>query len=435
MSTEKKHVGFKDNDKWDKLAKEELDELDKEIEAEKAESDRKLGISNFKTQQQEKDEAVRSAARLAKDAADKQNEFMEKSKYVFDGDENKSVIITHESIGIEKRVVSIKNASKCSYTLHSSLNGMVKVFIESCSDTRVYLECKLVTSHVEISHCEQVELVVKETVHTVQADLSDGVTVKYLPKTFVATDSTPTLGTVDVTQVKNPRVIHSGVKNMMVQCVGEDVATIELSTTADYIADGAVANGAITAEEVQFVTQLIKGKLLTERTIRVGQMLTTEREMAELGISNATVDPKKILMFECEKHKEEGNEAFKAREYTQAVVFYTQAIDKAVDLLGPDGLPLALRHMSYCNRAACYLKLGHLEKALDDANACLALCPTFSKALFRKGMALHALKRYEEALPVLEQCLKTEPNNAQVKQAVKFCEVNLQKKYSMQHAM
>ena len=41
-------------------------------------------------------------------------------------------------------------------------------------------------------------------------------------------------------------------------------------------------------------------------------------------------------------------------------------------------------------------------------------------------MALHAMGKWEEALPVLGATLKLEPKNEQVKTAIRFAEVKLQ---------
>jgi len=71
--------------------------------------------------------------------------------------------------------------------------------------------------------------------------------------------------------------------------------------------------------------------------------------------------------------------------------------------------------------------MGHHENALEDAVHCVELQPSYIKGHFRKGLALHAMKRYDEAMPCLVEALRMEPNNKQVQQAVKFCEVNLAK--------
>ena len=56
---------------------------------------------------------------------------------------------------------------------------------------------------------------------------------------------------------------------------------------------------------------------------------------------------------------------------------------------------LSIYLSSHCsNRAACSLKLGQPESALEDAKRCSDLNPNFVKGFFRQGLALHALERY-----------------------------------------
>lgn len=84
----------------------------------------------------------------------------------------------------------------------------------------------------------------------------------------------------------------------------------------------------------------------------------------------------------------------------------------------------------YSNRAACFLKLGQHDRALEDANQCVKVHPTFVKGHFRKGLSLHAMKRYPEALPALGRALDLEvPKNKQsikqIKDAIRFAEAKL----------
>jgi len=123
---------------------------------------------------------------------------------------------------------------------------------------------------------------------------------------------------------------------------------------------------------------------------------------------------------ECELQKKKGNEAFGLGEYAQAAMYYSLALDKATEL---QSSTIDFVHVLYSNRAACFLKLGHHDKALDDANNALKLEPLYVKALFRKGLAYHAMKQYKEALPVLAEAHKLEPKNKQIKQALQFAEV------------
>ena len=70
--------------------------------------------------------------------------------------------------------------------------------------------------------------------------------------------------------------------------------------------------------------------------------------------------------------------------------------------------------------------MGNPEKALEDAEACCKADPGYVKGVFRKGMALHAMGKHEEALPVLAKSLEIEPKNKQIKQALQFCEIKME---------
>jgi tetratricopeptide (TPR) repeat protein len=161
-----------------------------------------------------------------------------------------------------------------------------------------------------------------------------------------------------------------------------------------------------------------------------------------------TQDEIKEVVDECEQNKTRGNEAFGAGEYGQAILLYSLALDKADELPdagGADDGPSANskkkststqlfpRDVLYSNRSACFLKLGQHEKALDDADLALACNPNNVKAGFRKGLALHAMGRYREALPVLAESYRLEPKNKQIQQALQFCEVRLQHEMRKTH--
>lgn len=76
-----------------------------------------------------------------------------------------------------------------------------------------------------------------------------------------------------------------------------------------------------------------------------------------------------------------------------------------------------LLHMCYSNRAACFLKLGQLEKALMDADNCIATAPAeFVKGHFRRGLALHAMGKYADALPSLGKALRLEDPKKKVRE-------------------
>lgn len=258
--------------------------------------------------------------------------------------------------------------------------------------------------------------------------------------------------------------------------------------------------GNATAEEVQFITSVVDGELVTEKVLTTGETKgmkqgarpITERELKVLerkksqieealdeklkdmiqikdGSTNGktvvasksettenggsddvveevyastTKDEIDAIVASIEEQKAKGNEAFTSGEYAQAVLFYTMALDRAADL--PDATSvneklsskegggettsleqLFPRHIVLSNRSACFLKLGHHEKALKDGGDAELLDPTYVKGIFRKGLALHAMGRYEEAIKSLARAQKLEPKNKQIKQALQFAEVRM----------
>lgn len=71
------------------------------------------------------------------------------------------------------------------------------------------------------------------------------------------------------------------------------------------------------------------------------------------------------------------------------------------------------RHVYYSNRCACYLQLGEISKALDDAKKCVDLNPVFVKGHLRLACCLHKLDNNEAAKDVYRQVLKLDPTNAE----------------------
>ncbi|PHJ14650.1 tetratricopeptide repeat domain containing protein [Cystoisospora suis] len=69
--------------------------------------------------------------------------------------------------------------------------------------------------------------------------------------------------------------------------------------------------------------------------------------------------------------KAQGNAAFQAGKYEEAVDFFSQAIK-----LTPDDAVL------YSNRSGAYASLNKLEEALQDANMCVKLRPTWGKVSY-----------------------------------------------------
>lgn len=83
----------------------------------------------------------------------------------------------------------------------------------------------------------------------------------------------------------------------------------------------------------------------------------------------------------------------------------------------------------YSNRAACYTKLGAMPEGLKDAEKCIELDPTFSKGYTRKGAVQFFMKESDKALETYKEGLKHDPNNQELLDGIKRCDILLHSCY------
>ena len=88
--------------------------------------------------------------------------------------------------------------------------------------------------------------------------------------------------------------------------------------------------------------------------------------------------------------KAQGNDAFKAGEFSKAEELYGKGIEAAPE-----------NHVLYANRAASLLAQEKFEDAKSDCEKCLAIEPTFYKATLRLATALKELGEVKQAVVVL----------------------------------
>jgi stress-induced-phosphoprotein 1 len=75
-----------------------------------------------------------------------------------------------------------------------------------------------------------------------------------------------------------------------------------------------------------------------------------------------------------------------ANNFPEAIELHTEAIK-------PDGN----NHFLYSDRSIAHLSHGDVEAALSDGIKCIEVNPDLPESYSRKGAALHALKRFDEA--------------------------------------
>jgi tetratricopeptide (TPR) repeat protein len=98
-----------------------------------------------------------------------------------------------------------------------------------------------------------------------------------------------------------------------------------------------------------------------------------------------------------EDWKKEGNKAFTAKKYEEAVRCYTEAIK-----IDPQD------HSFFSNRATSHYHLGQYLQCISDCETCVSIKKNFTKAMRRKAMACHQILRFSDAVSTLKVALEYE---------------------------
>jgi small glutamine-rich tetratricopeptide repeat-containing protein alpha len=133
----------------------------------------------------------------------------------------------------------------------------------------------------------------------------------------------------------------------------------------------------------------------------------------------STNPSKESLEKEAEEKKALGNAAITAKDYNNAIQYYTEAID-----LSPDG---PNSHIYYSNRAAAYTFQNEFELAIMDCESSIGLKNDFSKAYSRLGLCNFKLERYEEAVAAYEKLVELEPSNSTFQDELRKAKRKLEK--------
>lgn len=120
-----------------------------------------------------------------------------------------------------------------------------------------------------------------------------------------------------------------------------------------------------------------------------------------------------------DQYKAKGNDAFKVKNYTEAIAMYSKAIE-----IEPKGVAAGAL---YSNRAASYSALGQHEKALADSDLCISCRPDWLKGHYRKGVALEALGRIDEAVKAFQDAQKQE-SSPEVNDKIQFLNEAIRKR-------
>ena len=399
------------HDKWQKFTDEEVHKIQLEEETLKKEME-KLTVANAmeektKRIQNEKKEMLREAKKRWEES---EGEEMSR-RVVIEKETEVTRAISEEELEQNSKSLHFREVTKCSYEIKKCAKP-TKLFIESAKDTTISCAGVVKTSTMEIWNCSNCEITFESgaaSTKTTQIDECENVTLLF--------PSRNTIGSIYHATTSGLSLVFTD-ESML---DGRNIHLVEVDEKEENNVDGGSGGGGGGGEGGsnnnsrvrQHVTRFVNGEILTERVIRgKDEFPTTARELNANSVEEAEAKAKEERRA---ANKAKGNEAFKTGDYGSAIAHYELSLqDTELD---------SDKSIVHSNRAACFLKLGRLEEALKEAERSVALDEKNIKGNFRVGLALHALKRYGEAVKALEKAQSLEKKqNKDIENAIRMAE-------------
>ena len=117
------------------------------------------------------------------------------------------------------------------------------------------------------------------------------------------------------------------------------------------------------------------------------------------------------------EHKENGNAAYKRKDYREAIDHYTFCIDSILEDEDADDGSNENKQMLaavYSNRAAAHQMLLMYDKALEDCDSAIKADSKFLKVHWRKAKILTTLGRLDEAIKAYSMGMIHDPNDSKI---------------------
>lgn len=401
------------HEKWSKFTEEEMQKIQLE-EAELKQELEKLSVANelekkTKKAQEEKKQMLREAKERWEHSEEKEMS----RRVTIEKETEVTRAIRAEELEQNSKSLHFREVAKCSYEIKKCAKP-IKIFIESAKDTTISCAGTVKTSTMEIWNCSNCEITFESgaaSTKTTQIDECENVTLLFPSRDTIGSIYHAT--TSGLSLVFTDESMLDG-KNIHVVDV-DDKDFRELQKKEENEEENNNGGGSSSNRRVrQHVTRFVNGKILTERVIRgKDEFPTTARELNANSVEEAEAKAKEERRA---ANKAKGNEAFKSGDYGSAIAHYELSLqDTELD---------SDKSIIHSNRAACFLKLGRLEEALKEAERSVSLDEKNVKGNFRVGLALHALKRYGEAVKALEkaQSLEKKKQNKDIENAIRMAE-------------
>jgi len=301
--------------------------------------------------------------------------------------------ITSEEIS-SNPTLHLKHLHRCNFDVDDDVGKLAKVYVEECSDCTLTINPHILSSFIEIWRSSRCLLRFAGAVRTVQMDMCHALQLAF--------DSDSSFGSL-VHASCSSTVLHLG--NSLRKRWYSDTAL----ESSHFTGTVPVTDSDGPSEQQKMTRMLPNHDLVTEDVIRGNDEYPTTAGKAP----NADDDPLQKIV----SRKQQGNESFKTSDFSQGVAHYTAALQAANGADENDKLSSCLS-IVYANRSACFLKLGEHSKALADAKSAIKHDQSNTKGHFRHGISLHALGRYNEAVPCFLRALEIDPNNKQAKEGL-----------------
>lgn len=168
---------------------------------------------------------------------------------------------------------------------------------------------------------------------------------------------------------------------------------------------------------------VLRAQLLLSNGGEIETAVAHFRQALQLDPDNKEAKASFKAVKAIDQAKSEGNDQFKARNYSEAVAKYTNALElcKSMHLEGPTLSKL------YSNRASTYSILGEHKKALDDCDSSLEYDASFVKPMRLRARTLLKLEKYEDSVQAFKTAIEADPQDRNLRQELRDAELEFKK--------
>ncbi|KAF9610364.1 hypothetical protein IFM89_022034 [Coptis chinensis] len=152
---------------------------------------------------------------------------------------------------------------------------------------------------------------------------------------------------------------------------------------------------------------------------RFDEAMVAAQRALRLDSSNSEVSSVVRMIQAVSSARSSGNKLFKASEFAMASMAYAEGLEHE-----------RFNSVLLCNRAACRIKLGQYEKAMEDCTNALNVRPSYSKARLRRAECNAKMERWEAAIQDYEILTRESPRDEEMGRAQLEAQVQLKKQRS-----